>query len=282
MYQFEVIMLNIFKRFLKTPNKESHSQQVKMPSVVETESYYDKWTERYLDSYGNIFQAARPDSDEEFLDYFIQSMGIENGMRMLDAGCGVCGPSVYFAEKKDVIIDAVTISNVQVEMAKAHIKESGFENKVYVKKADFHKLDKIYPSNSYDLVYFLESIGYADSLTSVLSGVYNILKPGGCVYIKDYFFVPSMSSKQFEAQTDTANDVRREYCYRVLDIENTFSLLRELGFYIVFIKRREFVDDYTKAANFEKVNGHGSVCMRAMVNPYPLYEPLELKFQKVK
>lgn len=275
-------MLRKLKQFFQTSDKKKHLEFVKEPSVIETETYYDKWTKQYLDVYGNIFQAARPDSDEEFINYYIQRMGIEDGMRLLDAGCGVCGPSIYFAEKKDVMIDAVTISNVQVEIAKALINKSGVESKVNVRNGDFHKLDKIYPANSYDIVYFLESIGYADSLHSVLSGVYKVLKPGGCLYIKDYFFVPSMSSKQSEAQTDTANEVRREYCYRVLDIENTFSLLRELGFYIVFIKRREFVDDYTKAANFEKVNGHGSVCMRAMVNPYPLYEPLELKFQKVE
>lgn len=275
-------MLRKLKQFFQTSDKKKHLEFVKEPSVIETETYYDKWTKQYLDVYGNIFQAARPDSDEEFINYYIQRMGIEDGMRLLDAGCGVCGPSIYFAEKKDVMIDAVTISNVQVEIAKALINKSGVESKVNVRSGDFHKLDKIYPAKSYDLVFFLESIGYADSLRSVLSGVYKVLKPGGCLYIKDYFFVPSMSSKQSEAQTDTANEVRREYCYRVLDIENTFSLLRELGFYIVFIKRREFVDDYTKAANFEKVNGHGSVCMRAMVNPYPLYEPLELKFQKVE
>lgn len=275
------LMLQKLKKLFQSPVKKSPLEFVKAPTVSETERYYDKWTQEYLKWYGNIFQAARPDSDEEFLDYYIQSMGIQDGMRLLDAGCGVGGPSIYFAEKKDVIIDALTISNVQVEMTKAHINESGVENKVDIRKGDFHKLDKIYPANSYDLVFFLESIGYADSFVPVLSGVYKVLKPGGCIYIKDYFFVPSMNSKQFEAQTNTANEVRDEYFYRVLDIENLFSLLRKMGFYLVFIKRREFTDDYTKAVNFEKANDHASVCMRAMVNPYPLYEPLELKFQKM-
>ena len=275
------MLLRKFKRLFQVPAKKSQLELVKEPSVIETETYYDKWTEQYLDLYGNIFQAARPGLDAEFLDYFIQRIGIEDGMKLLDAGCGVCGPSVYFAEKKDVTIDALTISSVQVEIAKAQINKASVGDRVRVQKGDFHRLDKIYQANTYDIVFFLESIGYANSLRSVLAGAFKVLKPGGCLYIKDYFFVPSLSSKQFEAQTKTANEVRREYFYRVLSIESTLSLLRELGFYIVFIKRREFVDDYTKAINFERANGHGNVCIRAMVNPYPLYEPLELKFQKV-
>lgn len=274
-------MLRALKQLLQVSVKKSHLEFVKEPSVVETEQYYDKWTTQYLDIYGDIFQAARPGVDVDLLDYFIQRMGIEDGMTLLDAGCGVCGPSVYFAEHRDITIDALTISNVQVEIAKAHINKSGLAERVRVQKGDFHRLEKIYPVSSYDIVFFLESIGYAESLHSVLSGAFKVLKPGGCVYIKDYFFVPPVSSKQVAAQTETANEVRREYCYRVLNIESTLSLLRELGFYIVFIKRREFVDDYTKAVNFEQANGHAGVCMRAMVNPYPLYEPLELKFQKV-
>ena len=60
-----------------------------------------------------------------------------------------------------------------------------------------------------------------------------------------------------------------------------FSLLRKLGFYVEFIRRRTFEDDYSKASEFENQRGHNSVCLRALVNPFPLYEPLELKFQKI-
>lgn len=269
------------KRLVGPQLMKSHYSLVDEPSVIETEHYYDKWTDKYLDSYGDIFQAVRPDSDEAFLTYLKEGIGITNGMKLLDAGCGICGPSIYFAQENEVTIDALTISNVQVEIAKKKIISADLTNKVKVKKGDFHKLDNIYQSNSYDIVFFLESLGYANQLDSLISGVYKVLKPGGCIYIKDYFFVPAKEERHFAAQTETAVEVRREYCYRLLDIENLISILRQTGFYLVFVRRREFTDDYTKAANFEKRNGHGNVCLRAMVNPYPLYEPLELKFQKI-
>lgn len=279
-------MLGRLKELLKRKTVEpslvkSHYPFVDEPSVMETEIYYDKWTDKYLDCYGDIFQAVRPESDEAFLSYLKEGIGLADGMKMLDAGCGICGPSIYFAKENEVTIDAITISNVQVEIAKKKIIKAGLTDKVKVIKGDFHNLDKIYKPDSYDIVYFLESLGYANRLDSLISGVYKVLKPGGCIYIKDYFFVPANEELHFAAQTETAVEVRREYCYRLLDIQNLISILRQTGLYLVFIRRREFTDDYTKAADFEKRNGHGNVCLRAMVNPYPLYEPLELKFQKI-
>lgn len=271
---------NILQKKIGYP-QNSHLSFVKEPLVNEIELYYDKWTDKYLESYGDIFQAIRPSSDEKLLKYLQESIGIKNGMKLLDAGCGVCGPSVYFAQQNEVTIDAVTISNKQVSIATEKIEKAGLRDRVRVKKGDFHKLDKLYESNNFDTVFFLESLGYADSLETLLNGVYKVLKVGGCVYIKDYFFVPATSAEHFTAQTQTAIEVRREYCYRLLDIEKLISILRKKGFYLVYIKRRDFSDDYTKAGNFEKENGHGSVCLRAMINPFPLYEPLELKFQKV-
>ena len=206
-------MLNRLKNLIRPiirPSKpdESHLKYVPSPSASETAAYYDKETEHYLNTYGKIFQAARPSSDEEFLDYFIEYMGIKDGMNLLDAGCGVGGPSIYFAQKKDVKIDGVTVSKKQVEMANKFVNELKLEDRVKIKQGDFQKLDKLYSANSYDIVFFLESLGYADSLESVLSGVYKVLKPEGSVYIKDFFLVSATSKQHFEAQTAVAKEVR--------------------------------------------------------------------------
>src|SRR5215510_2434185 len=106
----------------------------------EVARYYDNWTERYVESYGSILQASRPTSDDELLTYIADSTGMEKGMRVLDAGCGVCGPSIYFAQSKGVTIDAVTISRKQAEISRGEVAKNRLEANINVYEADFHNL----------------------------------------------------------------------------------------------------------------------------------------------
>lgn len=272
--------MSIFNKFLQKDYKKNHLQVVQAPSVEEVENYYEKETVPYLNSYGDIIQAARSNSNEEYLDYLIDNMGIGDGMKLLDAGCGVCGPSTYFAQKKDITVDAVTLSKMQVDLSKERIQKADVENKVIVRQGDFHNLHRNFSHNTYDIVFFLESLGYATDLKKVISGALNVIKPNGFLYIKDFFPVPLTKKEQLDRQLEITKEIRREYCYRLLDLVNILSVTREMGFFLVFIRRLDFIEDFTNAANFEVQNGYNSYT-RAITNPYQLYEPLQLKFQKI-
>ncbi len=83
------------------------------------QEFYNENTEKFLAVYGDIIQAFRTLNITDYLSYTIKSAGILPGMKVLDAGCGVCGPAIYFAENiLDIQIDACTISDVQFNMAK--------------------------------------------------------------------------------------------------------------------------------------------------------------------
>jgi Mycolic acid cyclopropane synthetase len=85
--------------------------------VEEVEQYYDEWTARYIGGVGEVFQGARPQSTDELLGYLLEAAALEDGMTVLDAGSGVCGPALWFAAHRDIRIEALTISSVQVEQA---------------------------------------------------------------------------------------------------------------------------------------------------------------------
>ncbi|MCZ8284950.1 MAG: methyltransferase domain-containing protein, partial [Bacteroidia bacterium] len=121
------------------------------------------------------------------LDYQIDVIGLKSGITALDAGCGVCGPAVYFAQKTGCRIEAITISGVQAEKAREHIAKQGAGDRVNVREGDYHTLEQYYPENSMDAVYFLESFGHAKSHEQALDSAWKVLKPGGVIYIKDLF-----------------------------------------------------------------------------------------------
>lgn len=255
-------------------------RQSEEPDAVTVQRYYDAWTDRYLKSYGNILQSSRPTSDKKFLRYILDSAGIRRGMRLLDAGCGVCGPSIYFASKRSVRIDAVTISGVQADIARAAISQAGLDAWINVRRGDFHDLATDYPAASYDMVFFLESFGYSRSIPQVLSNVSQVLKPNGYVYIKDHFPVPQKDPTRREFQRQNLERMKMEYCYTMQSLAETVTCLTELGFWIEFIKKPAYLLDDARAVTFEQDNELTSL-RDAIKSGFELYETLEIKFRKL-
>jgi sterol 24-C-methyltransferase len=254
---------------------------IKDPVVKEVEEYYNTHTAEYLSTYGKIIQAARPTSDNEFIKHISENIGIEDGMHLLDAGCGVCGPAVEFAKLKKITVEALTISEVQVVEARKHISENNLDLSIHVRKGDFTNLESIYSPNSFDKIYFLETLGYANDFKKVLAGAVKTLKTGGSIYIKDFFTVPIVDNDHKKIQHEIIGKIREEYLYRVFNITELIAASRDLGMYIEFIKPLSLKEDFTKAASFELQNDLHNIYTTAINTPFQLFEALEVKFRKV-
>lgn len=245
----------------------------------EVEKYYDEWTSRYLDVYGDVIQAFRPSNTEELLDYTIGSAGIADGMRVLDAGCGVCGPATHFASRlQNLAIEAVTISQVQVEEGRKKVIEAGVANRVRVEKGDYHRLDQIFEPESFDLVLFLESLGHAEDPGEVIRAASEVVKPGSCVYIKDFFPLETKDEYVKGRVAEVIDNINRLYSYNVLDLHETLSSLRKNGFLIDTIKCPSYENDVGIRAAFEDqfgidIYGGGSAFLPA--------EWLEIRCRKI-
>ena len=66
--------------------------------VEKVERIYDAVSASLLEAQGPIFQSNRPLSERHYVDYLVESIGIKDGMRILDAGCGVCGPKLLLRQ----------------------------------------------------------------------------------------------------------------------------------------------------------------------------------------
>lgn len=246
-------------------------------SVADVERYYDEWTHRYLEVGENVIEACRPAKTEDLLDYYIVSMGLSDGMHLLDAGCGVCGPAIHFAQRLAVTIESLTISQVQVEIARQLINEAGVGERLSLRKGDYHCLAALYPPASFDGVMFLEALGHAEHPETVLKQAWTVLKQGGFLYLKDFF---ARETDDPEGQSRIArvrNNIDADYAYNTLDLSQVLSAVRKLGFRIAVIKSPEFTDDLRIRALFESRHGIN------IFGPLPEFIPndwLELKFIK--
>jgi ubiquinone/menaquinone biosynthesis C-methylase UbiE len=245
-------------KFTRPPGKSQHQGEAphKLADVVE---HYEKFTPIYHEVYGEVFQAGRPHIIEELLAHEMNSMNLIDGQRLLDAGCGVGGPSIWFAKQRNVTIDAITISPTQLGLAREAVAQAGLTDRIKVQIGDFHKLEEQFPVNTFDGVFFLESICHAESYRRVLASARKVLKPGGFVYIKDY------SERDFRdepAKNARAKEFLRkvygEYCFTMMQRGEMLGLLGDLGYRVELVDLIPFVaerEDLSKQLGFEEKAG---------------------------
>ena len=220
--------------------------------VAAVASYYDEWTSRYLEHFGDTIQAHRPTAQADLHEYLMRRSGLRDGKRALDAGCGVCGPGCYFAEHLNITIEALTISPIQAQMAAAYVAERGLSRRINVRVGDFHQLESLYPREEFDVVYFLESLSHSPDPARVLAGAFAVLKPGGVVYIKDYFVRPCATTEEQRAVLRVVDKVDRLFVTRTAYRERIVAELRAAGFLPLLDEAPRFAADNTRWQAFDR------------------------------
>ncbi len=221
--------------------------------------FYDQYNDKFLKTYGDIIQAFRTTDVSILLDYQIQAIGLETDQRVLDAGCGVCGPALYFAEHAGVEVEAVTVSEEQVQQATSRIQAAGFQKRVNVQKADYHRLKEYFPTDHFDAIYFLESFGHSYDHAQAIRSAWEVLKPGGVLYIKDLFRKIAVLPEHEEKIDYEISRINAAYRYNIADLYDVLHALRKQGFILSVMKtidlKLEEFENLTISNDFQELTG---------------------------
>lgn len=273
-----VLLYFLVKKKKSQPDEsEASVPPIKRFKPKQVGQFYNEQTDNFLKVYGEVIQAFRTTKIDQLLDYQIESIGLKEGQRVLDAGCGVCGPARYFAKNAGVQVEAITISEDQVEKSKKYIEQENLTDKVRVTLGDYHQLQNYYESDSFDAVYFLESFGHAEKHQEVINSAWGMLKPGGTLYIKDLFIKEAAIASLEKDIQQGIQDINTAYRYNVADLYVVLKWIRKKGFILSSVKTidlpLEDFENLTISNEFQELTGiHQIENLQEYIFPVDFFE----------
>ncbi|HSY61416.1 MAG TPA: class I SAM-dependent methyltransferase [Cytophaga sp.] len=143
--------------------------------------YWDSTTRTFREALANINKVLS------------EKAAITAGMKVLDAGCGIGGSSIWLAKNKQIHVTGITLSVKQAARANAYVKEIGFESNVQFQVQDFTRTN--FDDASFDIVWAIESVCHADNKEDFIKEAHRLLKPGGQLIMADFFIVKEGNAK---------------------------------------------------------------------------------------
>jgi len=133
-----------------------------------------------------------------------EKAGIQASDKILDAGCGIGGSTIWMAKQHGNQMTGITISAKQADYARQHAKRHGVAELVNFEVADFCATP--FPDASFDVVWALESSCHALNKGDFLREAWRVLKPGGRIVVCDGFVLQrEFTENQWQAVVTCLN-----------------------------------------------------------------------------
>ncbi|MBA2728045.1 MAG: methyltransferase domain-containing protein [Parachlamydiaceae bacterium] len=125
------------------------------------------------------------DALERENEILAELVNITSNDKVLDAGCGVGGSSLFLSRRYGCDTTGITISAKQVEMATLQAKNASLScpPKFYV--MDFTQTS--FADESFDVIWGIESICHAENKAAFIKEAFRLLKPFGRLVVADGF-----------------------------------------------------------------------------------------------
>ncbi|MCJ1320600.1 hypothetical protein MMC15_005940 [Xylographa vitiligo] len=117
-------------------------------------------------------------------DHLFDSLQLNSGAKVLDAGCGLGHVAIHMA-RKGLFVDGIDVVTNHVQWAQQEIRAQGLDNAVNVRLMDYHHLDA-FDDASFEGVYTMETFVHATDPKKALGEFYRVMKPGGTIALYEY------------------------------------------------------------------------------------------------
>jgi tocopherol O-methyltransferase len=144
--------------------------------------YQSLWGEHIHHGYWIRGDESKEAAQIQMIEHLAQLAGMKTGMRVLDIGCGFGGTSVYLAKTYGARATGITISPVQVQMAKDAAAKAKVDANFLLMDAEAMEFPE-----PFDLLWSVESISHYHDPRKFFASAAKLLNPGGCFAVTDWF-----------------------------------------------------------------------------------------------
>ncbi len=144
--------------------------------------YHSLWGDHIHHGYWVRGDESKEIAQIQLIEHLAQLAGIRTGLRILDIGCGFGGSSLYLAKKYGASTTGITISPVQVRMAKEAAAKTNLDASFLLMDAEDMQF-----AQPFDLLWSVESISHYGDPRKFFASAVKFLKPGGCFALTDWF-----------------------------------------------------------------------------------------------
>ncbi|MBA7696944.1 2-methoxy-6-polyprenyl-1,4-benzoquinol methylase [subsurface metagenome] len=181
--------------------------------------------------------------------------GITSADRVLDAGCGIGGSSIWLAKNIGCKVTGIDLNSNQIARAKKFAQDTEKFQVMNFEETSF-------PDGSFDVVWLLESSCYAQDKLALLKEAKRLLCQGGRLAVADGFLMDELSESEKQAVWTWVNGWAAPNLTTVSEFK---GYLKEAGF------RNISLDDIT-----DNVMPSSRRMYWAAVINYPLGKLLEI------
>src|SRR5579863_4539220 len=153
--------------------------------------YRSLWGEHLHHGYWIRGDESKETAQIQLIEHLAQLANIQTGLRVLDIGCGFGGTSIYLAKKYGAKATGITISPVQVQMAKDAAAKSNVDVSFLLMDAE-----KMQFAEPFDLLWSVESISHYQDPRKFFASAAKLLKPGGYFALTDWYQKENLSAAE--------------------------------------------------------------------------------------
>lgn len=148
---------------------------------LDNQQYTKNGILRYEKIFGNGFVST---GGMETTVEFVDRLGLERGMKVLDVGCGIGGGDFYMANQFGVFVHGIDLSTNMLHIAFERATQQEASTLTVFEFADATKKD--FANESFDVIYSRDTILHISDKLALFKRFYNWLKPNGKLLISDY------------------------------------------------------------------------------------------------
>jgi tocopherol O-methyltransferase len=195
--------------------------------------YLHVYSEHIHDGYYLTSKESKEEAQVNLINFMVEKAGIKHGAKVLDVGCGVGGSSIWLSKNIGAVTTGITISPVQVGIARRLAVENGVSSSFQVMDAENMSFQ-----GTFDVIWVVAAMTHFIDQQLFIKSATKYLNRNGKFIIFDW--MSSNNVTNISGDCDLEQVIKGMLLNGLFSLDTYISWLREYGY------RIDYAGDITK------------------------------------